>query len=77
VRLEIRGSGQSEPELSLSFPVALAELVFKSLPEDAKSELSRNGIEAENFWERLKRLGPANILELEGDDGQHIRLWLE
>jgi hypothetical protein len=77
VRLEIREAGASKPEVSLSFPVALAELVFKSLPEDARQELSRNGIDAGNFWERLKSSGPTSIVEIHGDDGEHIRLWLE
>jgi tetratricopeptide (TPR) repeat protein len=77
VRLEIRSGDSADPELSLSFPVALAELVFKSLPEDARRELSQNGIDAANFWEQLKGLGPTRILEIEGDDGERIRLWLE
>lgn len=78
VRLEIRDAGGTgEPELSIRLPVGLAELVFKSLPEDARRELSRSGIDAANFWERLKQSGPTSILEIRGEDGEHIRLWLE
>lgn len=77
VRLEIRDAGSSEPSLSIKLPVGLAELIFKSLPDDARRELSENGIDASNFWERLKKSGPTSIVEIRGDDGERIRLWLE
>jgi hypothetical protein len=76
VRLQIQEDGESEPSVSLSLPVALAELVFKSLPEDAKREFEREGIDADNFWDRLHQMGPTSILEIEGE-GSRIRLWLE
>lgn len=76
LRLQIQEDGESEPSVSLSLPVALAELVFKSLPEDAKREFEREGIDADNFWDRLHQMGPTSILEIEGE-GSRIRLWLE
>jgi len=77
VRLEIRDAEDDEPSVSLSVPVALARLVFKSLPDDAQQELAREGIDAANFWDRLEELGPTQILEIKGDNGELIKLWLE
>jgi hypothetical protein len=76
VRLQIHEDGAREPTVSLSLPVALAELLFKSLPDDAKRDLEREGIDADNFWDRLHRVGPTSIIEIQGD-GSRIRLWLE
>jgi hypothetical protein len=75
VRIHERPGGRAK--LSLNIPVALADLVFKSLPEDARVELAKKGYDADNFWERLKRMPPAQILEIEGDDGERIQIWIE
>jgi hypothetical protein len=53
-------------------------MVFKSLPEDAQRELKRKGLaDADAFWEKLKGLGPAQILDIQGEDGEKIQIWLE
>jgi tetratricopeptide (TPR) repeat protein len=77
VRVRIYERGNARPKVSVNLPVALAELVFKSLPDDAKEELGRKGFNPDNFWEKLKRLGPTQIIDIEGDDGEKIQIWLE
>jgi hypothetical protein len=77
VRLRIFERGRSEAKVSINVPIALADLVFKSLPDDAKRDLRLKGYDADNFWERLKHLGPMEILEIVGDDGERIRIWIE
>ncbi len=77
VRVRIYERGNARPKVSVNLPVALAELVFKSLPDDAKQELRRKGYNPDNFWEKLKRLGPTQIIDIEGDDGEKIQIWLE
>ena len=63
--------------MSVNLPVALAEMVFKSLPDDAKRRAQAKGYDAENFWERLRKLGPTEIIDIEGDDGERMQIWLE
>lgn len=77
VRLRVYEKGSAAPKLSINLPVALAELVFKSLPDDAKEDLRREGYDAGSFWERLKKTGPTEILTVEGDDGERIQVWIE
>jgi hypothetical protein len=77
LRVRIVARGSSEPKVQINVPIALADLVFKSLPEDAKRDLRLKGYDADNFWERLKTLGPMEILEIVGDDGERIRIWIE
>jgi len=77
IRVRIYKKGRERPEVSVNLPVALAEMVFKSLPEDARGELRRKGYDADNFWDRLKSLGPTEILTIEGDDGERVQIWLE
>ena len=77
IRVRVYGAGKSTPEVAVNLPVALAELVFKSLPDDARQELRRKGDDAENFWDRLKKLGPTEIVDIEGDDGERVQIWLE
>jgi hypothetical protein len=77
VRVRIYEKGRSEPQVSINLPVALADLVFKSLPDDAVADLKREGYDARTFWERLKQTGPAEILTIEGGDGERIQVWIE
>jgi hypothetical protein len=77
VRVRIYERGHSEPQVSINLPVALADLVFKALPDDAMADLKREGYDARTFWERLKKTGPAEILTIEGDDGERIQVWIE
>jgi len=77
VRVRIWEKGASKPGVSINLPVALADLVFKSLPDDAVADLRKEGYDARTFWERLKKTGPAEILTVEGDDGERIQVWIE
>ena len=67
----------NQPTVSINVPVGLAEFAFKSLPDDAKRELKDKGYDADNFWERLKELGPTEFLTVEGKDGERVQIWLE
>ena len=77
VRVRIYEKGASKPQVSINLPVALADLVFKSLPDGAVADLRKEGYDARTFWERLKKTGPAEILTIEGDDGERIQVWIE
>lgn len=77
LRVRIHEKAGDRPKLSLNIPVGLADLVFKSLPEDARDELAKKGYDADNFWERLKRMPPAQILEIVGEKGERIEIWIE
>jgi hypothetical protein len=77
IRIRIYKPGQERPEVSVNLPIALADIVFKSLPDDARRQLKLKGYEPENFWDRLKKLGPTEILKVEGDDGERVQIWLE
>jgi hypothetical protein len=77
VRVRIYEKGSARAKVSINLPVALADLIFKSLPDDAIADLRREGYDARTFWERLKNTGPAEILTIEGDDGERIQVWIE
>jgi hypothetical protein len=77
VRVRIYEKGKSGPKLAINLPVALADLVFKSLPEDAVADLRREGYDAATFWQQLKKTGPGEILTVEGDEGERIEVWIE
>ncbi len=77
IRVRIYEKGSSRASVSINLPVGLAELLFKSLPDDARAELRRKGYDAGSFWERLKQTGPADILTIEGDAGQRVQVWIE
>jgi hypothetical protein len=77
IRVRIYEKGGTKPKVSVNLPVGLAEMVFKSLPDAAKGELRLKGYDADNFWDRLRKLGPSEIITIEGDDGERVQIWLE
>ena len=77
IRVRIYDKGESKPSVAINLPVALADLVFKALPDDAIADLRKEGYDARSFWEALKKTGPAEILTIEGKDGERIQVWLE
>jgi tetratricopeptide (TPR) repeat protein len=77
IKVRITERGASQPKVSVTMPFALAELVFKSLPDEALEELRSEGYDAENFWRKLRDMGPTDVIDIEGDRGERIRIWLE
>ena len=77
VHVRITEKGGTKPKVSINLPLGLAEMLFKSLPEDAKADLRREGYDPESFWERLRKLGPSEIISIEGDEGERIQIWTE
>jgi hypothetical protein len=77
LRVRVYERGKATPKVSVNVPVALAEILFESLPDDAKADLKRKGYDADNFWPRLKALGASEVIDIEGDDGDRVKVWLE
>ena len=77
IRVRIYEKGGNDPQVSINLPLGLAELVYKSLPDDARRNLKLKGYDADNFWDRLKKLGPTEILSIDSKDGERVQIWLE
>jgi len=77
VRVRILKPGSKEPQVSINVPLVLAEIVFKSLPDDARRDLRKEGYDPETFFKRLRGLGPSEIIDIRGDDGEVIQIWTE
>jgi len=77
VRLRVYNTAGERPEVSINVPLALADIMFKSLPEDARRELRREGYDAEGFLDRLRKLGPTEILKIENRDGSKVEIWID
>jgi len=77
IKVRITEKGATAPKVSVTMPFALAELVFKSLPDEALRELKSEGYDAENFWQKLRDMGPTEVIDIEGDHGERVRIWIE
>jgi tetratricopeptide (TPR) repeat protein len=74
--LVVHKSGASQPSIELNLPLSLAQLAIGALDESAKAELRKKGVDVDNIWQDLKRLGPTNILTFRS--GQDlIKIWIE
>jgi hypothetical protein len=74
--LVVQRKGAAQPLIELNIPISLAQMAVSALDESARREMRRKGIDVDNIWEELKRLGPTNILTFR--DGENlIKLWIE
>jgi tetratricopeptide (TPR) repeat protein len=77
VHVRVTEKGGARPKVSINVPLALAEMVFKSLPDELKDDLRHKGYDAESFWAQLRKMGPSQIISIEGDEGERIEIWTE
>lgn len=76
--LKLRITEHGQRKVSIEVPLALAEIVFKSLPDDARRELRLKGYgDPEHFWEQLMKLGPTQVIDLQTDPGERVQIWIE
>jgi hypothetical protein len=76
--LKVRVLSHGQRKVSVEVPLALAEIVFKSLPEEAKRELRKKGYgDPEHFWEELMKLGPTQVIDVESEPGERVQIWIE
>jgi tetratricopeptide (TPR) repeat protein len=76
--LKVRIIEHGQRKVSVEVPLALAEIVFKSLPEEAKRELRKKGYgDPEHFWEELMKLGPTQVIDVESEPGERVQIWIE
>jgi hypothetical protein len=76
-RLRIFERDRKEATVSINLPVGLAELACASLPDEARGELKKKGYDCDGLWQRLRKLGPTQFLDIQGDEGERIQIWLE
>lgn len=73
--LEVYEEGGSRPKIELNIPVSLAQLAIAALDESTREEMRRKGIDVDNIWESLNRMGSADILTFR--DGRNVvRIWI-
>jgi hypothetical protein len=77
VKVEVFRRGRPTPEVRVNLPLGLAELIYDSLPDDARRELKGKGFDAEKFWKKLRGMAPSEILKIETKDGEVIQIRLE
>lgn len=76
LRIRIRDAGRKEPVFSLNIPFALADLALGALGEDDKAALRREGYDINKIIRDLTR-SKDKILEIKGDGGSVIEIWID
>ena len=70
------GGENTQPKVELDFPVSFAQLAVMALDEPAKAELRKKGVDIDNIWDSLNRLGPTNILTIRSGTSL-VELWIK
>jgi hypothetical protein len=70
------GGENTKPKVELDIPVSFAQLAVTALDESAKAEIRKKGVDIDNIWESLNRLGPTNILTIRNGPNV-IKIWIQ
>lgn len=74
----IQDGRTGQGSLKISLPVALIELVLgTSEARHFKLDECRDEIDVKAVWNALKKAGPRALVEIRGDDGAVVKIWLE
>jgi tetratricopeptide (TPR) repeat protein len=71
-----QGGENTQPKVELDIPVSLAQLAVMALDEPTKAELRKKGVDIDNIWDSLNRLGPTNILTIRSG-ASLVKLWIK
>ncbi len=74
--LEVYEEGESRPKVELNLPVSLAQLAIAALDDSTRQEMRRKGIDVDNIWESLNRMGSTDILTFR-DGRTTVRIWIK
>jgi len=70
------GGENTAPKVEFDIPVSFVQLFVKALDESTKAELRKKGVDLDNVWESLNRMGPAKILTIR-DGTSVIKFWIQ
>lgn len=70
------GAENTKPIVELDIPISLAQLAVAALDEPTRAEMRKKGIDIDDIWESLNRLGPTNILTIRGAHST-VKLWIK
>jgi hypothetical protein len=76
LRIRIREAGRKEPVFSLNIPFALADLALGALDEDDKAALRKKGYDINKILRDVSR-SKDKLLQIVGDDGSVIEIWID
>jgi tetratricopeptide (TPR) repeat protein len=70
------GGENTPPKVELDFPASFAQLAINALDEASKAEIRKKGVDLDNIWESLNRMGPTNILTIRSGPNV-LKLWIQ
>ncbi|MFQ5768571.1 MAG: hypothetical protein ACE5ID_11400 [Acidobacteriota bacterium] len=75
ISVEIFDFDENKVQLRINMPVALAEVVIRSLPPEILEEMSKEGIDIQSIFQTIREQTDGPLFEMTTQD-QRIRIWL-
>lgn len=76
-KIVVTGKSDKGENVKITLPVSLVEIMMNATPE---KEFRVNGdcqVDLKRVWNDLKKAGPMSLVELETEDGETVKIWLE
>lgn len=76
-RIVVAGKSGKAGNVKITLPVALVEAVMNATPDKEFHVDGNCGIDLKRVWNDLKKAGSMSLVEIESEDGETVRIWLE
>lgn len=76
-KIVVTGKNGKADNVKVTLPVSLVEIMMNATPE---RDLRIDGdchVDLKRVWNDLKAAGPMSLVEVETEDGETVKIWLE
>ncbi len=76
-KIVVSGKSGKAGNVKITLPVSLVEIMMNATPDKELHVDGDCGIDLKRVWNDLKKAGPMSLVELETEDGETVKIWLE
>ena len=76
-KIVVSGKSGRADNVKITLPVALVEAVMNATPNKEFHVADGCGIDIKRVWNDLKKAGSMSLVEIETEDGETVKIWLE
>jgi hypothetical protein len=76
-KIVVTGKSGKADNVKVTLPVSLVEIMMNATPDKDFRIDGDCHVDLKRVWNDLKKAGPMSLVEVETEDGETVRIWLE
>lgn len=76
-KIVVAGKDGKGDNVKVTLPVSLVEIMMNATPDKGLRIDGDCHVDLKRVWNDLKKAGPMSLVEVETEDGETVKIWLE